>query len=366
MSLVDKARGFIEYGTGPGGADEIALLCECVEAGTLDALHAVQLIYEDMYGGITFNYQIKAPAAWCLVRWGEHGLDALVEAAQRTPTSKNRSLTIEILATLAAREKLPQTAMWIGDEPLLRRLLELVDDWESLYSAARRKLGTFVLSFEDDEDAAMSIGMQFHTASLKGSGIIKPLFAAMAGRWLAVSLPTLAEFTSLLRDHSDDEPRLQLFLEQHPQLLDPMAFEVYPRPRIHGAREPDFILRRTDDSYLVVEIETPHKSMLTASNRLSAEATHAVAQVTDYAAFLSERLQSVRQSLPSFRQPECLVVVGVEARLSADQVRALRVENESRHRVRVVGFDWLVGRAEAIVSNVVAQEIRVIRDLRIV
>ncbi len=69
---------------------------------------------------------------------------------------------------------------------------------------------------------------------------------------------------------------------------------------------------------------------------------------------------------PNFRKPECLVICGMEDGLNDHQARALKLENESRHGVKIVGFHWIAKRARSIVSNVVAQEVRVIRDLRIV
>jgi hypothetical protein len=114
LSLTDKARDFIQYGSEQLGPDQAALLSECVEAGTLEALYAVQMLFEAMYCGFKYNYlgrpmfgdDLKTPAAFCLVRWGQAGLDALVEAARRTSQRKNQSLTIEILATLASGEQL--------------------------------------------------------------------------------------------------------------------------------------------------------------------------------------------------------------------------------------------------------------------
>src|SRR5262245_12149711 len=98
--LVQRAQKFIEFNCG----SETELLRDCIEEGSIDALRAVQMLYEDMYDGITFNFELKAPPAYCLLRWGTTGLEALVEAAQRSPTSKNISLTLGILAALAAEQ----------------------------------------------------------------------------------------------------------------------------------------------------------------------------------------------------------------------------------------------------------------------
>ncbi len=360
--LHERAREFILRG---GGTDEAALLTDCIEAGTVEALSAVQMIFEDMYDGITFNTELKAPAAWCLVCWAEAGLEALLEAAHRTPTFKNQLLTLEVLATLASSQS-PPGPYWRGPESLTTRIMERTIGMEALPQIAGRLLRRYILSFEDDQDLLLPLGTQFQTMAILNPGIVGTLVQAMARRWLAVRTSTLEAFDALLRERPDDEPSFQAFFENHPLMIDPMAFEMYPQPNIHGAKEPDFLVRRTDNTFVVVEIETPGKLLMTRSNKLSAEATHAIAQATDYADFLRDRSATIRQNLPSFRQPECLVVIGIEGDLNEAQIRALRLENESRHHVKIVGFDWVARRARSIFENVVAGDIVVNHGLRIV
>jgi len=38
-----------------------------------------------------------------------------------------------------------------------------------------------------------------------------------------------------------------------------MAVQIWPQPNVLGSKFPDFVVRRADDSYIVVEIETPAK-----------------------------------------------------------------------------------------------------------
>ncbi len=116
-----------------------------------------------------------------------------------------------------------------------------------------------------------------------------------------------------------------MFFERHAQLLDPMAAAVWPHPNLAGARAPDFIIRRTDDSYLVVEIETPGKAVITGASQLSGRATQAVAQAADYRSFLVERFQTAAAHFPRFSKPECLVVIGMESQLSDLQRVAISV-----------------------------------------
>ena len=84
---------------------------------------------------------------------------------------------------------------------------------------------------------------------------------------------------------------------------------------MHGALQPDFIIRRADDSYLVVEIECPGKLLLTKSGQLSQEAVHAEKQALDYESFLSERIAEARAHFPNYRRADCLAVVGLALQL---------------------------------------------------
>ena len=331
----------------------------------MEALSAVQMLFEDMYGGITFNTELKAPAAWCLVRWGEAGLEALLEAAYRTPTFKNQWLTLEVLATLASWRD-GTGKFWRAPESLTKRIVERTSGMEGLPQIAGRLLRRYILSFDDDQDLLLPLGTHFQTMAVINPVAVGILVQAMAGRWLAVRTSTLEAFDALLSERPADEPSFQAFFENHPLMIDLMAFEVYPQPSIHGAKEPDFLVRRTDNTFVVIEIETPGKRIMARSNKLSAEATHAVAQATDYADFLRDRAATIRQSLPSFRQPECLVVIGIEGDLNEAQVRALRLDNESRHHVKVVGFDWIAKRARSTFENIVAGGIVVNHGLRVV
>ena len=61
---------------------------------------------------------------------------------------------------------------------------------------------------------------------------------------------------------------------------------------------------------------------------------------------------NVKDVFPGFSDPDCLVVVGLESNLAAEQKEVLASLNGARHRVKVVGFDWLLQRAERVAKNV--------------
>ena len=351
MTLIERAHEFVSR---PAPDKLEHLLHDCVSADTLDGLAAVQLLAEDMYGGITFNFELKRPAAWCLVAWREQGLQALLEMAQRTQTSKNYSLAFQILSTLSARQRL--SAFCLNDH--LRSLIEAhVTDWDEIFTVARIKLNVLALSIPSDDDAALYAAIPMQSLSFTKPPAVRPLFMAMCARWLSVGPGTLSEYQDLLNDHPKDEPAFHSFFEDHSQLLDPMVLEVWSKPDLHGEAEPDFVIRRIDGTYLVVEIETPAKILVTKNAQLSANATQAVAQALNYQEFLIHRSTYAANTFPQFQPPDCLVVIGLQQPLNRRQQRALRLQNRSHAGLQIVGFDWLEERARTLARNVVENPI---------
>ena len=197
--------------------------------------------------------------------------------------------------------------------------------------------------------------------SLLDSAGLKKMLAAVSLRWLAVGQRTIEAYERLIRNQADNEPAFQEFFEAHPLLLDPLAFRVWPKPDLSGYRVPDFVLARTDDSYLVIEIETLGKGIMIRNGQLSSKATHAVAQATEYRSFLMDRFERVRGVFSNFHAPDALVVIGLERSLTTEQQSALRRENEQRAHLAIVSFDTLAARASAIAQNLVKGRVKIER-----
>jgi hypothetical protein len=130
-------------------------------------------------------------------------------------------------------------------------------------------------------------------------------------------------------------------------------------------KEPDFVVKRSDGTYLVVEIECPAKALMTAAGHLSAHASHAEHQVLEYRQHLMEKYADIRVHMPDFKEPDSLVLIGLERNLDDRQRQSLHMINKGRNHVRIAGFDWLLERARTIASNVTRSGIEV-TPLRIV
>ena len=350
MALIDRARRFVEG----GNATELSpLLVDCVAARSSEGMVAVKLLARDMYGGISLNFELKAPAAYCLLAWGEAGLKALVDSALEEPTSKNFSLAFQLLASTAEGYEPPSLGMWLSDHQLREAVSDAVGDWNNLALAARSHLHELMLSIEDDREAGIYVGIALLSLASQNHSAIKNLSHALALRSVAVGPRVLAAYDDMLAETDDDEPIFHRFFEGHPLLLEPRAFQVWSKPDFHGKLEPDFMIRTYDNSYVVVEIETPAKLLVTQRCQLSAETTHAIAQVHQFQRFLHTHLEAASKAFPEFTLPAGLVVIGRESSLNAGQKALLHSENQSRPDIRIVGFDTLADTAKAVTSNVI-------------
>ena len=362
MDLIDQAKRFIREGH---PTELLPLLSDCVAARNSEGMLAVKLLAGDMYGGDTYNLLLKAPAAYCLLAWGQDGLKVLVENALNRPNSKNVTLAFRLLSSMADGNGPPLEGMFLSDSDLRKAVSHAVGDWGSLKLPARSLLNELMLSLEDDAHVAISAGGSLFTLALMDEGAIKNLSHALALRWVAVGPIVLSHYNDLLARRGDDESAFHSFFEDHPLLLHPRAFQVWGKPDFHGRLEPDFIIRTYDNRYVVVEIETPAKRLVTMQNQLSADATHAIRQVLQYQEYLRTHIDAASEAFPEFSTPAGLVVIGQESPLSDEQKAVLRWENQSRTDIRIVGFDTLADTAKATTDNVIHGIARVIVGARL-
>lgn len=348
MDLVTRADQFIES----GHQHELnSLLLDCVNSKSLEGLVAVKRLARDMYGGIRLNLLLKAPAAYCLLAWREEGFKALVETALEENTSKNFSRALQLLASLTTGSPPPQIISFTKEPALIQAVEDAVGNWADLATSAQQRLNELVMNISDDNDAALFSGISLMQLSMIEPSAVKHLTLALSLRWISVGPAILEAYEQLLFEQASNEPAFQVFFERNPLFLDPMAFEIWTQPDFHGKKEPDFVIQRSDNSYVVVEIEIPSKPLMTKGNQLSADATHAITQVLEYRSFLLERFSDASMTFPNFSVPTGLVVIGMDQSLNSEQLSALRRENEIRHSITIVGFDTLAAKAKAISQN---------------
>ena len=339
------------------------LLDQCVQDGSIDSMICVRMLFESMYDEITFNMELKIPAAWTLAYWKKAGLNELYNSTTTNPTNKNIAICVFILSTISANFSDKYTPLFC-DGNLLRTLKQNSEHDPTIIECARTKLIQLIISLEDEGKLLDAIAIGFTWLTYQGPITTRELFVALSSRWLTISQPLLLEYERLIQSFPSDEPKFQEFFANHPQFLDPMAVEIWPHPSLRGAKKPDFVVRLFDNSYLVVEIETPAKMLVTKKNVIAATVTHAVSQAVDYRKFI-DGMSDASTHFPGLDHLHCLVVVGLERDLSNIQRQALNNENFQRHSLRIVGFDWLADRARSVQGNLTRRVVGVRQGLQL-
>ncbi|WP_020046824.1 Shedu anti-phage system protein SduA domain-containing protein [Rhizobium leguminosarum] len=362
MDLREEVDTYTRTAVGPENL--YSLIARCVDVGGAEGLSSLRSMAEHHYDGITFKFELQAPPASSLILFGEAGLKELAGIALADLNSRKAVLAMELLACITAGSALSPLSM-LQSNSLTEQLEKYLASHPELREACYPLLVDIVLAYETEFDATHRISSALSSLAMSDVPAAKVLSAAMSARWSATSMQVLREFDELVANQPSHEPAFQLFLTQHPQLLDPFAIQVWPQPNLYGAKAPDFIVRRADDTYLVIEIECPGKKMMTGGLQPSADVTHAISQVTDYDHYLMKKFTELERHFPNWNMPDLLVVCGVEKDLSGPQRQALQNLNRVHH-VRVVGFDWLAHRARAVSSNVILGKVEVLEKLRLI
>lgn len=303
------------------------------------------------------------PAMACLLFWGEKGVREIHDICLKAPRLKIITSAISLLFYLSKDFNASNASQFVEDKNLAGMLSTSVHD-SSLSVSGDRYLSELILNLDED-DLIFSIGQVFMRIGLTDPSIFQTFMQALSARWLGFGSQVFCEYRRLLIEESDNEDAFHSFFEQHPTFLDPLAVQVWSKPNLHGVLEPDFIVRRGDDSYLVVEIEKPSKKIMTKTGQVSALTTQAERQVIDYKGFILRRLSELNNHFPNISEPDCLVVIGLESDLSEEQKNTLRSVNQSKIRTQIVGFDGLLARAETLVKNVTQHRNKVFQRHRV-
>ncbi|MCY1642123.1 Shedu anti-phage system protein SduA domain-containing protein [Methylorubrum sp. SL192] len=301
------------------------------------------------------------PAYASLAAWRQDGFAEIVRIALSGDSVKIKSAALTVLSAIAEKGCVPPSIM-IGEE--LARIVNIKLSDEDRPDA-RRALTSMVMQIPT-EDLIIPISQSFIHYAMGGTDAPYILTSAISSKWLKFGPAVLDRFEEMLVTDADNEPAFQAFFTAYPQMLDPMVVRAWSQPDLHGAEEPDFVLQRADDTYLVVEIETPGKLLIRQDGQLAAEATHAEKQVNDYATFLNERIGEARRVFPNYRPADKMAVIGLQRSLTDVQARALSATNEARHKLVTVGFDWLLDRARRVLQNLSEGEIQIVERGRMI
>jgi len=162
----------------------------------------------------------------------------------------------------------------------------------------------------------------------------------------------LEGFERLLEQSPEREEKLHKFLIGHPVLLDPFVTELRSKHELGDDFITDFVIRRSNDEYVLVEIENSTDRLFNQNGTFSAELNAAIGQVRDFQAWVSENIAYARKKLPDIAHPEGLVVIGRRIGLLPDMQKRLAEENFSRRgHIKIITYDDLLAQAHTVYRN---------------
>jgi hypothetical protein len=327
-----------------------SVLYRAISERSSDAFFAVTKMLRANWADPFFNGRNALAAALVIFAWEAQSAATLVEFARVGWNEFYAVEIVRVLAYLAAgrddiTDRLPTTEI----REAVAASIRLIPDHSAMAWVA---LQTLLGAERTEEPIRVVHELLPSLSSSIDQPVIKVLVVALSLRWLRLGPQVLAEYEQLIALSPNDEPVFQDFLEQHPALLDPLAVEVNPQAVVAFTNErPDFVIRRLDESYLVVEIETPGKRLLLADGQWAEDSRHAQLQVENYLENFAEGVQGPEE-MQRRRHARGLAVVGLERDLSDEQrLQFVRKKIYLAKSIDVVGFDWLAVRANNILKN---------------
>lgn len=345
---LDATRAFVDSAAPRSLGIWFAELALDASPESLAVLRTTLLVRSDDMMG---KHYIPRVAAWALLRRGPAGVAVLAElgVSPDTPGAIYPEAIIDSLwwASLGRWTHLLESAAANMGGIDLGAIDPATKD------AARRAITDLVAESPFDAEVFdRLIGVVYASRILRDEepGLQDDFLTLISRATIKVSQSLLDEFEQML-DAGLPEETYQRFLAGNPVLLDPLASAVVPKQRLGTDHATDFVVRRFDDRFVMVEIERPDTPIMTRAGDLSAAFTHAFGQVLDFQRWVEDNAAYADRQMPGIASPRGLLVIGMRSRLPLDHQRKLRRFVANSATIDVLGFDDVLQRARHLYEN---------------
>jgi len=328
-------------------------IAELTISGSISDLQDFLLIRDDH----TFD-KPAVPRLVCrgLLQLGKDGVKAMIDNLPNSPGSIYPIAIIEAL-WFAARGKQPPTTRLPHMLPLPTPLcdpppLEAIE-------ASRQAFEDLVIESQLSEDlfdqlinflwqANMEAGFQGPQETAEFRSTVFNIFAESS---IKISRRLIEELRSLVKREAREE-EYQCFFAKHPVFLDPLANKVISKQNLGSEFITDYVIKRLDNEYLVVEIEKPQDALFTQKNDFTANFIHAFGQVIDFQEWVDAHGEYARSQMPGISSPRGLLIIGRKTNLSPGQLSKLKRYLTNSKSVEVLTYDDIIERAENLYNNI--------------
>lgn len=290
-------------------------------------------------------------AARVMLFWGEAGVKELAHLIKLTPSPAYSGAILESLYYTS--QKSFNTLRINELETSLAPLPLITDEMASLCheyiidivneSLEERELFDRIISF---------IYMQNVQSNLKAEEPFSDfVFNIFRETSIKLSRRVIMDFENIImKDLYEEE--YQIYLKKHPAIIDPLAKEIIAKKKLGSDYITDFIIRKYDDEYILVEIEKPTTPIFTKSNDFTSQFTHALGQVLDFQEWIEANISYSQKQLPGIVSPKGLLILGLKKNLNEKQINKLKRFNiNNKGRLKVITFDELVESSWRLYEN---------------
>lgn len=180
------------------------------------------------------------------------------------------------------------------------------------------------------------------------------LLSLIVDNQLILNSSIIANFENLINSKPKHEEDIQKVLTEHPVLLDPFVNELFSKQQLGNDFITDYVVRRTNNQYILVEIENSTDKLFNKNGSFSSSLTEAISQVRDFQAWVSDNLSYAQKKLPGIKHPEGLVVIGRSINLKDIEKKRLSEENYSRRgHIKIITYDELIETAKSVHRNII-------------
>ena len=347
-------RAFLDSAPYEEIRDTIAALAANTEPQAMEDLKGFLLHRE---GHTYYKHAVPRLACLALLQKGSAGVQALSEVLPSAPGSIYPTSILEALwhashgrthVGTVLSQTLPPVAPL--DRPLPPGTAE----------AAGAAIRDLVADSIDNEDHFHNLVQFLWQENLSGSTtgdeqsrreFRSHIFDLLTTGHIRLTRKLLTEFDELMNSAQREEA-YQQFLTQNPVFLDPLATQVIPKQRLGIEHITDFVLRRLDDKYILMEIEKPQDELFTTADDFSAKFTHALGQVLDFQQWIDTHGEYARSLLPHISSPRGLLVMGRSTTLTEAQRAKLHRFNFNSATIQVLTFDNVAQNARRLYDNI--------------
>ena len=142
------------------------------------------------------------------------------------------------------------------------------------------------------------------------------------------------------------------FLYHNPFILIPDCIHIEKKPPLNHERVPDFIVQTSSGYFIVVELESPRKTLFTKEKGFPEhkDLKNARAQIERYLEFVRNNILYLRHRYPDISAEKIrgLLVIGLKSNMTKDEINRLKTLNSHLHDYEIATYDELSDRIKTL------------------